>query len=48
MKVRRVLEQTIGNVEQCDWEPVPPAPGNKRVVFECLAGPTDERHWVTQ
>jgi microsomal dipeptidase-like Zn-dependent dipeptidase len=41
VKVRRVLERTMGEVENCNWEPVPPAVGNKRVVFECLMGPPE-------
>ncbi len=48
VKVRRVLEESIGDVERCDWDPVPPASGNRRVVFECLVGPAEDRRWVTR
>ena len=40
VKVRRVLDTTVGrHVEHCDWQPLPPEDGNRRVVFQCLAGP---------
>lgn len=40
VKVRRVLDTTVGRkVENCNFQPLPPETGNRRVVFECLAGP---------
>jgi hypothetical protein len=40
VKVRRVLDATIGDVENCNWMPLPPETGNRSVVFQCLAGPS--------
>jgi hypothetical protein len=45
VKVRRVLSATMGDIENCSWDPVPPEAGNTRVVFQCLVGPTEDRHW---
>jgi microsomal dipeptidase-like Zn-dependent dipeptidase len=42
VKVRRVLDTTVSRViERCDFQPLPPETGNRRVVFQCLVGPPD-------
>ncbi|AKU99177.1 Sphingolipid ceramide N-deacylase [Labilithrix luteola] len=41
VKVRRVLDATIGDVQDCHYLALPPEVGNRSVVFECLAGPID-------
>jgi hypothetical protein len=38
VKVRRVLETRIGADPICDNPPGFPMVGNKRVMFQCLAG----------
>jgi microsomal dipeptidase-like Zn-dependent dipeptidase len=37
--VRRVVDMTVGDVEDCNWKPLLPEVGNRRVVFQCLVGP---------
>jgi microsomal dipeptidase-like Zn-dependent dipeptidase len=39
IEVRRVLEATVGDRQDCNWLPLPPEKGNRSVVFECLSGP---------
>jgi hypothetical protein len=43
IKVRRVLDAQIGDVEDCRAQPLRPAVGNRRVVFQCLVGPPESR-----
>ena len=39
VKVRRVLDTTVSTfVERCDYQPLPPEVGNRRVEFLCLVG----------
>lgn len=44
VKVRRILDTTVGRLWEanCNWQPLPPEVGNRRVVFQCLAGPSQE------
>jgi hypothetical protein len=42
VKVRRVLDTTVSRFsERCDFQPLPPEAGNRRVVFQCLVGPPE-------
>lgn len=41
--VRRTLDTTVSPLtERCDFQPLPPEAGNRRVVFGCLVGPPDD------
>jgi hypothetical protein len=40
VKVRRTLDTTVSTfVDRCDYQPLPPEAGNRRVEFLCLVGP---------
>lgn len=43
VKVRRVLDASIGDTQDCRWVSLPPTKGNRAVIFDCLAGPPDRR-----
>jgi microsomal dipeptidase-like Zn-dependent dipeptidase len=39
VKVRRTLDTTVSRIsERCDFQPLPPQDGNRRVIFQCLVG----------